>query len=280
MAILADYHLHSIHSGDCDYPMEEMILEGINKGLKIMTFTDHMDIDYPYDNIHKNVPDATLKDGDFDLNTDSYLYDLLSLRDKYKDQIELNFGVELGIQPHLRKELAVYAKSYDFDFIIASAHIIDRQDPYYPCFYEGRADEEAYRQYFDEVLKMLGMFSNFDVFGHLDYVVRYGKTMDKEYSYDKYKDVIDKILEKLIDMEKGIEVNTGAIRYGLKDLNPCKDIIKRYHDMGGEVITVGSDAHVPSDIARGFDIAADVLKDCGFKYYSVYQKRVCEFKKL
>lgn len=272
MAVKSDYHLHTSFSGDSTAPMEDMILKGIKLGLTSMCFTEHMDMDYVYINPEE--------EGIFELNTDSYLYDFIRFKEKYADKIQLLFGVELGVQPHLRRELAVYSKSYDFDFIIASSHLCNRKDPYYPYFYEGRSDEEAYREYFLSILDNLKAFSNFDIYGHLDYVVRYGKTRDADYSYDKYKDILDKILETLIEKEKGLEVNTGAIGYNLRDLNPCTDILKRYKELGGEIITVGSDAHEPSAIARGFDRAAEVLTSCGFKYYATFEKRLPEFHRI
>lgn len=272
MAINADYHLHTSFSGDSTAPMEDMILKGISIGLTSMCFTEHMDMDYVYVKPEE--------EGMFELNTDSYLYDFIKYKEKYADKIRLFFGVELGVQPHLRKELAVYSKSYDFDFIIASSHLCNRKDPYYPYFYEGRTDEEAYREYFLSILDNLKAFSNFDIYGHLDYVVRYGKTKDADYSYDKYEDILDKILETLIEKEKGLEVNTGAIGYNLRDLNPCTDVLKRYKQLGGEIITVGSDAHEPRAIARGFDRAAEVLSACGFKYYATFEKRMPEYHRL
>lgn len=272
MAVNADYHLHTSFSGDSTAPMEDMILKGIALGLTAMCFTEHMDMDYVY---------PTPEDeGTFELNTDSYLYDFIKYKEKYADKIRLLFGVELGVQPHLRKALALYAKSYDFDFIIASSHLCNRKDPYYPDFYEGRSDEEAYREYFLSILDNLNTFDNFDVYGHLDYVVRYGKTKDADYSYEQYKDIIDKILETLIEKEKGLEVNTGAIGYRLRDLTPCTGILKRYRELGGEIITIGSDAHEPSAIARGFDRAAEVLTSCGFRYYATFEKRTPEFHRI
>ncbi len=272
MAIKADYHLHSSFSGDSDTPMEAMILKGIEAGLTQMCFTEHQDMDYVY---------ATpQEEGIFELNTDSYLYELIKCKEKYAGKIKLLFGVELGIQPHLRRQLAVYAKSYDFDFIIASSHLCNGRDPYYPSFFENRSDEEGYREYFSSILDCLKSFRNFDVYGHLDYVVRYGKSKDADYSYEKYKDLLDQILTALLEMEKGIEVNTGAISYGLRDLNPCMDILKRYKALGGEIITVGSDAHRPDRIARGFDRAAEVLTACGFKYYCTFEKRTPEFHRI
>lgn len=273
MAIKTDFHIHSSNSTDSTEPMENMILRGIELGLKEICFTEHHDIDFPED---PNYPGEVA----FDLNVDSYLYELLGLRQKYESQINIFFGVEIGVQPHLRRELAVFAKSHEFDFIIASTHLVNHKDPYYPTYFEGRDEEAAYREYFEEVRKSLDMFSNFDVWGHLDYVVRYGQSKDENYSYDKYKDVIDPILEKIIDKEKGIELNTGAIHHKLKELNPCKDILKRYRQLGGEIITVGSDAHNTARLAEGFDIAEQYLLDCGFKYYSTFEKRIAEFHKL
>ena len=151
MAITADYHLHSDFSGDSKASMESMILRGIELGLTSMCFTEHMDMDFPY-----SKPE---EEGMFDLNTDSYLYDFIKYKEKYADKIRLFFGVELGLQPHLRRELAVYAKSFDFDFIIASSHLCNGKDPYYPAFYEGRSDEEAYREYFLSILDNLKIFS-------------------------------------------------------------------------------------------------------------------------
>lgn len=272
MAIKADYHLHSSFSGDSDTPMEEMILKGISSGLTSMCFTEHMDMDYVYSNPEDQ--------GIFELNTDSYLYDFIKYKEKYAGQIKLLFGVELGLQPHLKRRLAVYAKSYDFDFIIGSSHICNGKDPYYPAFFEGRTDDEGYREYFSSILENIRAFQNFDVYGHLDYVVRYGKTKDAEYSYDKYKDLLDPILEAILEAERGIEINTGAINYGLRDLNPCTEILKRYRQLGGEIITIGSDAHRPDALAKEFNRAAEILTECGFKYYTVFEKRMPEFCRI
>ncbi len=270
--IKADYHMHSHFSGDSTEPMELMVQSAIQKGLTHICFTEHMDMDYP-------VSDKT-PEGMFLLNTDSYLYDLLKLKNKYAEQIKVAFGVELGIQPHLQKELAVYARSFEFDFIIGSTHVVKREDPYYPSFYEGKTEEEAYRSYFEENLLNLKKFQNFDVYGHLDYVVRYGTYQDANYSYDKYKDLFDQMLTLLLEKEKGIELNTGSLRRGTKDVSPCTDVLKRYKELGGEIITIGSDAHTAADIAADFDRAEEILKSCGFKYYSVFENRMAEYKKL
>lgn len=272
MPITADYHLHTSFSGDSDTPMEEMIIKGIEKGLTQMCFTEHHDFDYP---IWGEFPA-----GIFELNPDSYLYDFLKYKEKYADKIKLCFGVELGMQPHLSRRNAAFAKAHDYDFIIASSHLCNGKDPAFPTFYEGKTQEEGYREYFESILENLKTYSNFDVYGHLDYVVRYGPGKDEGYSYEKYRDVIDAILDKLISNGKGIEINTNGLAKGLRDANPCSAIIRRYKELGGEIITVGSDAHTPESIAAYFDKAADVLTACGFCYYSTFEKRSVTFHKI
>lgn len=272
MPITADCHLHSSFSGDSTAPMEEMVLAGIAKGLTTMCFTEHNDFDYP------DYPD--LSGDSFLLNADSYLYDLLSLKSKYQDKIRLLYGVELGLQPEVMRKNAIFAKNHEFDFIIASSHLCYGQDPYYPEFFEGREDDTVYRAYFESILENIKKFSNFDVYGHLDYIVRYGKTKDTEYTYAKYSDILDEILKTLLDKGKGIELNTGGIKSGMRDFHPCMDILKRYRELGGEIITIGSDAHKPEHVADYFDRAANVLKECGFGYYCIFEKRTPEFHKL
>lgn len=111
-------------------------------------------------------------------------------------------------------------------------------------------------------------------------MVRYGPNMDKDYSYAKYKDLFDKMLNLILEKEKGIEINTGSLRKGTREASPCNDVLKRYRELGGEIITIGSDAHNAGDVAADFDKAADFLKECGFKYYCIYENRLPEFKKL
>lgn len=272
MPITADYHLHSSFSGDSDTPMEEMILRGIDLGLTRMCFTEHNDFDYP---VTESDPE-----GKFELNPDAYLYDFLKLREKYADRITLCFGLELGLQPHLTRRNAAFAKGHDYDFIIASSHICNGKDPYYPAFYDGRQQSAAYLEYFESILDNLKGYSNFDIYGHLDYVVRYGPTKDEGYSYEAYRDILDQILERLIFMGKGLEINTSSLSKGLREPNPCTGILKRYRELGGEIITTGSDAHTPGQIAFAFDRAAEILKDCGFRYYTTFEKRSPSFHKL
>ena len=130
MPIIADCHLHSSFSGDSDTPMEDMVLEGTARGLETLCFTEHNDFDYP------PYPDLTADY--FILDTGAYLRTLNTLKEKYTGQINLLWGVELGLQPGCAKKNAALAKAFPFDFIIGSSHVCHGKDPWYPGFFENR----------------------------------------------------------------------------------------------------------------------------------------------
>ena len=267
MPITSDFHLHSQFSADCNTPMEDMIEKALTLGMTHLCFTEHMDFDYPTN------PDGL----DFILDTDTYRDKYLDVREKYQNKISLLWGVELGVQPHLTKKLESYASSYPFDFIIASSHLLYKEDPYYPDFFTGRLEEQVYEDYFREILHNIQRFSDFNVYGHLDYIVRYGPNKDSRYSYEKYRELFDNILQELIHRGKGLEINTGGIKYGLKDLHPRREILTRYKQLGGEIITLGSDAHSPAYLQSEFALAGQILKDCGFRYHTIFKNRKPEF---
>lgn len=268
--MLIDSHVHTIHSADSETPVSSMIERAIDLGMKKICITDHHDYDYPN---HGN--DIY----DFCMDAPAYYSDMLKWREYFKDQIHVLIGAEVGVEPYLAEKLEKFVNSQPFDFIIGSSHIIHRMDPYYPDFFENRKDTECFMDYFESILENLQVFSNFDVYGHLDYIVRYAPLKDTNYSYSLFCDVIDEILKKLIDMGKGIELNTGGF-LKLSTPNPHPDIIKRYKELGGEIITVGSDAHFTKDLGGHFSQAADILKDCGFRYYTVFCQRRPEFVPL
>lgn len=160
-----------------------------------------------------------------------------------------------------------------FDFVIGSSHIVHGYDPYYKEYFKGREESACYREYFESILENLHAFSEMDVYGHIDYIVRYGPNQNKYYTYERYQDILDEILRTVIARGRGIELNTGGFHYGLGEPNPCRAVIRRYRELGGEIITVGADAHGPEKIAYDFDKAAAILADCGLSTI-LYSKTV------
>lgn len=268
--ILWDCHMHSSFSADSNTPMEDMVRGAVKHQLSGICFTEHLDPDYP------ETPDFLT----FSLDIPSYRQRLLSLREYFGNKIQIQFGIELGLQPHLNAYFQNLLKEVPFDFVIGSSHVVHGHDPYYPEFFHDREEASAYEEYFRSILENIHAFSEMDVYGHIDYIVRYGPNKNRFYSYQRYQDLFDEILRTLISKGVGIEVNTGGYHYGLGEPNPCTDIIRRYRELGGEIITIGADAHTPDKIAYAFDKAANVLLECGFSYYTVFHERKPEFLKL
>ncbi len=265
---LWDMHMHSQFSGDSDAPQEDMILTAIDAGLGGICFTDHLDIDYPE---HPLL---------FQLDLPNYVASVLALQEKYHHKFPVSLGIELGLQPHLAGLHEDILSQYPFDFVIGSSHVVHGYDPYYPAFYEGRRESDCYREYFESILENIHAFDGFDVYGHIDYVVRYGPTRNENYDWKQYQDVIDEILKLLIKKEKGIEINTGGFKYDLGHPNPTEEIICRYRELGGEIITIGADAHTPGHIGFDFKKVPDILQNAGFDYFTVFKNRKPEFIKL
>lgn len=264
----ADVHMHTSFSHDSEAEPREMIEGAIQKGLEMICFTDHYDKDYM----------GWGNESIFD--PDQYFASLCPLQEEYREKIDIRIGVELGMQPHLGPYFTEFTKKYPFDFVIGSLHVVDGDDPAIGSVFEGRTDEEVYRSAFVEMLADIRAIPDFDVLGHIDYVVRYGKEGAKSYSYRKYADEIDAILKEIIDRGKGIELNMAGLKYGLPFAHPHPDILKRYKELGGEIITVGADGHKPEHIAYDFYKADEILKSCGFRYYAEFKNRKPVFKVL
>ncbi len=264
--LVSDLHLHSSFSGDSDTPMEEMILAGIRLGLKQMCFTEHLDLDYP------SHPEDSV---DFSLDISRYEACFREMKQKYQDQIELLFGIELGLQPHLSDTYRELLERHSFDFVIGSSHTACGEDPYYSdSYFRGISEQEGYRRYFSSILENIRVFSGLiDTYGHLDYVVRYGPNRNRFYSYEAYQEILDPVLHALIDSGIALEVNTGGLKYGLGHPNPCEEIIQKYYEFGGRRITIGSDAHNPEYLGYRFPEMEELLRGTGFSHYTVFRGR-------
>lgn len=259
--IRADFHVHTAFSTDSDEPMSNAVEAAVAAGLEAICFTEHMDMDFP--------------GGEFMVDIGEYRAELLRLKELYSGRIEILYGIELGLMAYLAPRLKEFTAANDFDFIIGSSHLVEGMDPYEPEYFGKYDDRNGILCYFESIIDNISAFNDFDVYGHIDYVVRYCNA--KTYLPCDYREIVDEILSRLIKMGKGIELNTAGLKYGLGWAHPHPEVLKRYRELGGEIITVGSDGHKCEHIAYDFAKAADILKDAGFEYYTVFHARKPEF---
>lgn len=272
--IQSDYHMHSSFSGDSDTPTVKMIENAIALKLNRICFTEHYDPLFP---CYKEE-----EIGEFDLDVDSYINFKKEFfeNSELQNKIDVNFGIELGIYPKIYDVGSKIIKENDYDFVICSSHTAAEIDPYYPEYWKNISVREGAKIYFEEILKNVQNFKDFDVYGHLDYCLRYVKSEPSERDISNYREIFEEIFKILIDNNKGIEINSNGLRSPLGEFNPNRQILSLYKEMGGEIITFGSDAHSPEYIGYAKKEAEELLKSIGFKYHVNFKNRKPEFINL
>ena len=247
--MLPDRHLHTSFSQDSVERPEVAIQTAIDLGMSDIYITDHYDIGF----------------GDcwFQFDPPSYFETLSILKDRFKARINVHIGVEVNIGDDIKEELDALLRGYPWEYVIGSMHIVDGKDPYTRDRFD-MDDESYYRLNFETTLRSLRACGGFDTLGHLDYCLRYGYTKEKGYKYETYADVLDEILKEIIRRDIALEVNTAALRKGLKYVHPYPEVLERYRQMGGRLLAMGSDAHAAKDIGYMFDETLEYLKQFGF----------------
>ena len=255
--------MHTTYSTDGHSDMESMINASIKKGLKSICFTEHNDHGAGF-----------FEGGTFVVDTDEYYEGYVRLSEKYSEEIEVLFGIEIGLMEKEKAFFEDYVEKYPFDFVIGSSHTAGVYDPYFPEYYT-RFDttEEAYRYYFASELKRAELFECYDSYGHLDYALRYGPGKNSDFTYEKYADLLDPLLSAIIKKGKVIEINSSGFKAGMNGPNPAVSIIKRYRELGGLPPTIGSDAHETAFIAYEFEAVEQILRETGYNSYSIFRKR-------
>ncbi|MHC1723648.1 MAG: histidinol-phosphatase HisJ family protein [Aminipila sp.] len=264
-----DYHTHSFFSEDCDIPTRDMIEAAILKGVREMAITDHYDPDYP----DSEYP--------FIIEFEKYHETLLKVKEEYKNKIKIIKGLEIGIQyGETMNKCRAAANAFPYDFIIGSFHCTDNKDLYMGYFIDGVNIPKAFERYYEYAFECLKDYTDFDVMGHINVVDRY-VPFNKIPKYTHYMDIIESILKLLIENNKGIEFNSSCYRYLSQGrTTPTSEILSLYKNLGGEIITFGSDAHNPGFVADHYNEGVELLKEIGFKYLSTFDNRKVNFVKL
>lgn len=263
-----DLNIHSEYSINASCPMEKMVQSAIEKKAKVISFTDNIDLETSKNKIN------------IKFRVSDYLKEITSLKYKYSKSIEIYSGIEIGMQPHLAENYAELVNKYPFDFVLMSIHTVSGDNIIKDKVLNTKDIKKIYFDYYSQMLDCVKSFNDFDVLGHLDFIDTYvlehsGLPLDPSI-YDDMFPIIEDILKIIILKNKGLELNTSARRSGLSYFYPKPSILKLYRDLGGEIITIGSNANNPEDICYQFKEAEKLLKTIGFDsiYYFKDRKRI------
>lgn len=257
-----DCHLHTHHSFDGRNTMENICKESLEHGMKGICFTNHLDLQA----VNRANPEEPI-----DHYPDpAQSRDFAEVKARYGDRLEMCLGAEVGLQRGQGERSKAAICELQPDFIIGSIHYIDNKDIFSGAWSEGKDKFHTYMSYLERTLEIVKTHDYFHVLGHLDMILRDKNITDKSMDSVEYHLIIDDILKALIANGKGIEVNASGWRYRLGGPHPQPFIIKRYKELGGTIITTGSDSHFDDSINSGIDRATALIKEIGFDEVSYF----------
>ena len=267
----ADYHVHSAFSFDCKVPMEVQIERAIGIGLDEICFTDHVDYGVRKDWDEPGPVEEWNGKPNRNVNYPRYFAELAGMQERYGDRITIRRGLELGVQRHtIRQTEELCEHCGELDFTLLSVHQVGDREIYLPEYIADRPQGKYNLDYYEELLAVARGFDRYSVLAHLDVMRRYDPA--GEYPFEKTRDAVAEILRTVIQKGKGIELNTASWRYQLEDIQPRREILRLYRDLGGEILTIGSDAHRVEQIGDSFDKARAILRDeLGFRHFCTYE---------
>lgn len=259
--MLADYHIHSRFSDDSKADLEAICHQAIDRGLKEIAITDHDDRTWP-----KRDPAYTIR------NFDLYFRTLEDLQSRFQNQLTIRVGLEIGFNHCRMPDYLAITRNYPFDFIIGSAHEVRGAQVHAPGFFIGRSKDQAYSSYYDNLRDFVLRYGCFDVVGHLTLLRRHQPEKDSLNGPIFGLAALEKLLQALIDAQKGIEVNTSGYRLDPSEPLPGPTILALYRQLGGNILTIGSDAHRAQDVGFGIHATQDLLRRLSFSAYSRFER--------
>lgn len=259
----ADYHLHSSHSMDCKMSMDTLCQAAIAAGLNEICLTDHTDLGHP---------DSTT---DIPPTIPEWLAEIELMREKYPELV-IRAGLEIGDNPQCRDRIKEWHFSIPLDFRLLSLHLVDNEDPYFANFYDDKTQEHIYRRYVESKLESISNWTpdSYDSVAHLGYCAKFAPypLEIRPLRYHHAPDAFDALFEILAENDKALEINTS----GHKTMGECipdRELLTRFHELGGQFVTIGSDAHLPEYVGSWNDLARALAKECGFRYMLTFDQR-------
>lgn len=253
--MLFDSHIHTTFSTDSKMKIEDAIKKSSQNNIGLI-ITEHLDYKYPKENL-------------FIFDVDKYFESYLPLR-----SASLYLGVEMGMRTDCLEKNVKTVSDHEFDFVLGSVHLVDGIDLFLPSYYEAKTKQQAYERYLEYIYECLRVYDFIDSLGHIDYIARYSPYQDKEFYYSQYSEVIDSILKILAENGKSIEINTRRFENPSSVTNLIP-LYKKFRELGGKTVTIGSDAHNVQTVSKDLDKALYIAQECGLK--PVYYKNRTPF---
>jgi len=271
-----DNHNHSTFSPDSGSTVEAAIRRAMELGLAGIAITDHYDIDAPSRD-QEFFFDPAAQQAEIDRVVMELGGDML------KSGFQVMKGIEVGLQPGIMDKIKNFTSSYNFDTVIASIHFVDGTDPYMGTYYGDKEPFQAFSHVLEVMYETAVEYRDFDILGHYDYVARYSPYGPgcRDITMAKFGDWIEPILKFLAQEGKTFEINTKTYK-NHKGYVPSLDtaILRRFRELGGEALSLGSDSHNTDRIGEGFEKYAQIAKQCGFRYLVYFKERKPQYYKI
>lgn len=269
-----DDHVHTCFSDDGKAEMEQQILQALQLGLDEICFTEHVDYGVKKDWSEGNIAwrtDGGEREPLANVDYPAYFAKIEEMRAKYGKRIQIHAGLEFGVQMHTigKYEALLQKWKPSMDGALLSIHEIQDQEFWTQAFQRGKSQLEYNRAYYEEMKKVMEAFDGYSVLAHLDLIVRYD--LAGVLPFQQVEDLVAEILKLAIENDKGIELNTSSWRYGLTDTQPSRAILKLYRDIGGRIVTIGSDAHSTLQLGAHLKDAHEILKYIGYSEFCTFE---------
>lgn len=260
---IIDLHTHTRNSFDGHYSAMFLCETAFFKGLRAIAFTDHIEID-------------TYESGNFDITARQSYIDCANARSAFRGKLTVCNGIELGQPTYDIPVAEELLSSFKYDIVIGSVHNLRGGQDFCYLDYDNEAANypDLLDEYFDEELGLV-KWGKFDTLAHLTYPLRYiiGE-QKKPVDMARYTDKIDEILRLLAQSGKALEINTSGLRQPLGTTMPDEYFVRRFREFGGELITVGSDAHFAEHLGANIEDGMALAKKCGFDYIALFNDRL------
>ena len=262
--MIIDFHVHSNNSFDSKESIINMCKAGILNGVTHLAFTEHLSF-------------GSFKKSAGYLDYNKYSSEIASAKDMFKGKLSISKGLEL-CEPHLSVDTyRNVLEPMHLDYVLGSVHNIGPIGLMDVALKHSAYD--SYNIFFNEVFEM-ACYGEFNVAAHLDLMTRYAFSIHGDYEFNTFQEQICKILKKLIQRGIGIEINTSGLRKEFKNLHPKIEVLKLYKELGGEIITIGSDAHIACQVGNGCKDSLALISDLGFKYVFTFENQVANPHRL